>query len=99
MNTTPLRAVVAAHAAAAVAPTPVRATPAVAGSAQLIGSAAAALALLGSAPVLHMLTLVARVVIVVPWEAGMGLAGPRALESSSLISYGHRRATAAVSPL
>ena len=40
MNTTPLRAAVAAHAAAAFAPTPEGATPAVAASAQLIGATA-----------------------------------------------------------
>ena len=85
MNTTPLGAVVAAHAAVAVAPTPERATPAVAASAPLIGATAFAPAPLGSVPVLRMVTPVVRVVVV-PWEAGMGLAGPRAPESRSLIS-------------
>ena len=86
MNTTPLRAVVAAHVAAAVAPTPEGATPAVRASAPLLGATAVASAPLGSAPVLRMLPPVVRVVVEVPWEAGMGLAEPRALESSSLIS-------------
>eukprot|EP00614_Pseudopedinella_elastica_P017745 CAMPEP_0172644808 /NCGR_PEP_ID=MMETSP1068-20121228/239406_1 /TAXON_ID=35684 /ORGANISM="Pseudopedinella elastica, Strain CCMP716" /LENGTH=171 /DNA_ID=CAMNT_0013459023 /DNA_START=242 /DNA_END=754 /DNA_ORIENTATION=- len=85
MNTTPLRAVGAAHAAAAVAPTPEGATPAITASAPLIFAAAVAPAPLGSAPVLRISTPVVRVVVVVPWEAGMGLAGPR-VESSSLIS-------------
>ena len=77
----------AAHAVAAVAKTPEGANPAVAVSAPLIGATAVAPAPFGSAPVLRMLTPVVRViVVVVPWEAGMGLAGPRALESSSLIS-------------
>ena len=70
---------VAAHAAAAVAPTPEGATPAVMASATLIGATAVAPAPLGSAPVLRILTPVVRVVVVLPWEAGMGLAGPRAL--------------------
>ena len=66
----------AAHAAAAVAPTPRGATPAVTASARLIGATSVAPAPLGSAPVLHMLRPVVRVVVVVvPWEAGMGLAG------------------------
>ena len=69
MSTTPLRAMVAAHAAAAVAPTPEGATPAVAASAQLTGAADVATAPLGSAPVLRMLTAVVRVVVVAPWEA------------------------------
>ena len=75
----------AAYAAAAGAPTPEGATPAVTASAPLMGATAVAPAPLGSAPVLRMLTPVVRVVVV-PWEAGMGLAGPRALESSSLIN-------------
>ena len=54
MNSAPLRAVVAAHAAAAVAPTPEGATPAVAASAPLIGATAVAPAPLGSAHVLRM---------------------------------------------
>ena len=83
----PLRAAVAAHASAAVAPAPEGATPAVTASAPLIGATAVALAPLGSAPVLRMLTPVVRVVVVVvQWEAGMGPAGPRALESGSLVS-------------
>ena len=74
---------VAAHAAAAVAPTPKEATPALMASAPLIGATAFAPALLGPAPVLRALAPVARVVVVVvPWEAEMGLAGPRALERS-----------------
>ena len=60
MNTTPLRVLVAAHAAA-VAPTPEGATPAVTASAPLIGATAFAPAPLGSAPVLYMLTPVVRV--------------------------------------
>ena len=86
MNTMPLRAVVATHVAVAVAPPPEGATPAVTTSAPLIGATAVAPAPLETAPVLRLLTPVVRVVVVVPWEAGMGLAGPRALESSSLIS-------------
>ena len=85
MNTAPLRAVVAAHAAAAVAPTPEGATPAVSASAPLIGATAVAPAPLGSAPVLRKLTPVIRVVVVVSLDAGRGLAGARALGSSSLI--------------
>ena len=60
-------------------------TPAVAASAPLIGSTAVAPAPLGSAPVLRMLTPVVRVVVVVPWEAGMALAGPRTLDRRSPI--------------
>ena len=47
---------------------------------------------LRTAPVLCVLTSMVWVVVVVvvgvavPWEAGMGLAGPRALKSSSLVS-------------
>ena len=82
----PLRAVVANHVAVAVAPPPEGATPAVTTSAPLICATAVATAPLGAAPVLRVLTPVVQVVVVVPWEAGMGLAGPRALESSSLIS-------------
>ena len=68
LDNTPFRAVVAAHAAAAVAPTPEGATPAVAGSAPLIGATAVALAPLESAHVLRMFTPVIRVVVVVvPW--------------------------------
>ena len=85
MNTTPLRAVVAAHAAAAVAQTPEEATSAVAAGAPLIGFTAIAPAPLGSAPVLNILTPVVRVIVAVPWKAGIGLAGPVALESSSPI--------------
>ena len=48
-----LRALVAAHAVAAVAPTPERATPAVAASAKLIGATVVAPAPLGSASVLR----------------------------------------------
>ena len=76
----------AAHANAAVAPTPEGATPAVAASAPLIGATTVAPAPLGSAPVLRMLAPVVRVIVVVPKEWGMGLAGPRALENSSVIS-------------
>ena len=73
----PLGAVVAAHAAGAVvAPTPKGATPAVAASAPLIGATAVAPAPLGSAPVLRVFTPVVRIEVVVPWEEGMGLAGP-----------------------
>ena len=89
MNNTPLRAVVATHASAAVAPTPERANPAFAASAPLIWATAVAPAPLGSAPVMRMITPAVRVVVVVvvlPWEAGMVLAVPRALETSSLIS-------------
>ena len=71
MNTTPMKAVVTAHAAAAVAPRPEGATPAVAGRAKLIGATAVAPAPLGSAHVLRVLTPVVRVVVVVPWETGM----------------------------
>ena len=35
---------------------------------------------------MRVLTPVVRVVVVVSWEAGVGLTGPRALESSSLVS-------------
>ena len=86
MNTTPLRVVVFSHAAGAVAPTPEGAIPAVAASAPLIGSTAVAPAPLGSVPVLRVLAPMVRVVVVVPWEARIRLAGPRALESSSNIS-------------
>ena len=81
-----MRAVGAAHAAAAYAPTPEGAAPAVDASAPPIGGTAVSPTPLGSAPVLRVLTPVVRVVVVVPWEAGMGLAEPQALESSSLIS-------------
>ena len=64
MNTAPLRAVVAAYAAAAVAPTPEGATPAVAASAQLIDATAFVTAPLELAPILRMLTPVVRVVVV-----------------------------------
>ena len=77
---------VAARAAAEFAPTPEGATPAVTASVSLICATAVAPAPLGSAPVLCMLTPVVRVVVEMPWEAGMGLAGPRALERRSLIS-------------
>ena len=86
VDNTPLRAMGATHAAAAVALTPAGATPAVAASAPLIRAAAVAPAPLGSAPVLRMLTPVVRVVVLVPWEPGMELAGPRALESRSPVS-------------
>ena len=76
----------AAHTTAAVAPTPEGATPAVTASAPLTDATAVAPAPFGSAPVLRMLTPVVQVVVVVPRETGMGLAGPRALEISSLIS-------------
>ena len=79
-------AVVATHVFVAVAPPPEGATPADTISSPLISATAVAPALLGTAPVLRVLTPVVRVVVVVSWEAGMGLAGPRALESSSLIS-------------
>ena len=82
LDNKPLRALVAAHNAAVVAPTPEGATPTVAASAPLTGATAVAPAPLGSAHVLRMLTPVVRAVVVVPWEAGMGLAGPRDLESS-----------------
>ena len=55
MNTTPLRAVVAAHAAADVARTPEKATPTVAASAPLIGATNVAPAPFGSAPVLLLM--------------------------------------------
>lgn len=86
VSTTPLRAVVAARAAAALAPMPEGATPAVSASAPLIVSTAVAPAPLGFAPVLRMLTPVARVFVVVPWKPERGLAGPRALERRSLVS-------------
>ena len=54
LDNTPLRAVVAARAAAAVAPTPEGATPAVAASAPLTGATTVAPASLGSAPVLRI---------------------------------------------
>ena len=57
MDNATLRAVVAAHASAAVAPSPKGATPAVAASAPLIGATAVAPAPLVSAPVLRMLAL------------------------------------------
>ena len=41
---------------------------------------------LRTASVLCMWTSMVWVVEAVPWEAGMGLAGPRALKSSSLVS-------------
>ena len=63
MNTTPMRAVVAAHATAAVAPTPEEATLAFAASAPIIVAAAVAPASLRSAPVLRILTPVVRVVM------------------------------------
>ena len=50
----------AAHAAAAVAPTTEGATLSVTSSAPLIGEAAVALAPLGSAPILRVLTPVVR---------------------------------------
>ena len=77
---------VATHSAAAVASTPEGVTPAAAASAPLIRATAVAPALLGSAPVLRLFTPVVRVAVAVLWEAGLGLAGPRALESSSLVS-------------
>ena len=86
MSAMPLRAVVATYVAVAVAPTPEGATPAVTTSAPLIGATAVAPAPLGTAPVLRVLAPVVRVVVVVLWEAKMGLAGPRDLESSSLVS-------------
>ena len=86
MDNSPLRAVVAAHAAAAVAPTPEGATPAVAASAPLIGATAVAPGPLGSVPVLRTLTPVVRVVVEMLWKAGMGLAGPGAFDNSSLVS-------------
>ena len=64
IKTTPLRAVVAAHASAAAAPTPEAATPAVAARAPPIGATAVASAPLGSAFVLRILTPVVRVVVV-----------------------------------
>jgi len=63
-----------------------RGDPAVAASAPLTGSTAVAPAPLGSAPVLRMLTPVVLVLVAVSRETGMGLAGPRALESSCPIS-------------
>ena len=54
MDTAPLRAVVAAHTAAAVAPTPEGVTSTIAASAPLIRATAVAPAPLGSAPVLRM---------------------------------------------
>ena len=61
-------------------------SPAVAATAPLIGATAVAPAPLASVPGLLMLTPVVRVIVEVPWEAGMGLAGSQVLESSSLIS-------------
>ena len=86
MSTMPLRAVVATHVSVAVAPPPEGTTPAVATSSPLIGAVAVAPAPLGTAPVLRVLTPVVRVVVVVLWEAGLRLAGPRALKSSSPVS-------------
>ena len=86
MNTTLLRAVVAARAAAALAPALEGANPAASASAPLVGATAVAPAPLGSAPLLRRLAPVVRVVVLVPCEAGMGLTGRRAPESSSLIS-------------
>ena len=40
---------------------------------------------LSTAPVLGLLTSMVWAVVVVPWEAGMGLAGPLALKSSNLV--------------
>ena len=77
---------VATHVFVAVAPPPEGKTPADTTSSPIIGATAIAPALLGTASVLRVLTPVVRVVVVVPWEEGMGLAGARALESSSLIS-------------
>ena len=41
---------------------------------------------LRTAPFFFVLTSMVSVAVVVPWEAGMGLAGPRAPKSSSLVS-------------
>ena len=71
---------------AALAPPNGGASPFVTISSPHISVVAVAPEFLGTAPVLRVLTPVARVVVLVSWEAGMGLAGPRALESSSLIS-------------
>ena len=81
-----VRAVVATDASDAAAPPPEGATPAVTSSFSLIDGAAVAPALMGTAPVLRVLTPVDRVVVVVQWETSMGLAGPRALESRITIS-------------
>ena len=66
MNTSPLRTMVAAHVAASVAPMPEGATSAVAASSPLNGATAVALAPLGSAPLLLMLTPVVQILVVVP---------------------------------
>ena len=83
MTTTPLRVVVAAHAAAADVSTPEGAAPAVTADAPLIGATAVAPAPLGSPPVLRMSTPVVRVVVVGLWEVGMGLAGNRASKAAA----------------
>ena len=76
----------ATHVAVAVAPPPGGATPAVTTGAPLTGATAVAPAPLGTAPALLVLTPVVQVVVAMPWKTGMGLAGPLALESSSLVS-------------
>ena len=69
-----------------VAPPNGGASPFVTISSPHIGVVAVAPEFLGTAPVLRVLTPVVRVVVVVSWEGGVGFTGPRALESSSLIS-------------
>ena len=86
-----MRAVVAAHAAAADAPTSEGATPAVAASAPLIRAAAVAPAPLGSAPELHMSTPVVRVVVA-QWRRGKRKWGLRDLGPSKAAARSARRA-------
>ena len=76
----------ASHVFVAVAPPHEGTSPVVTISSPHIGATTVAPKLLGPAPVLRVLTPVVRVVVVVSWEAGVGLTGPRPLESSSLIS-------------
>ena len=79
-------AVVASRVYVVVAPPHEGTSPVVTISSRHIGATVVAPKFLGTAPVLRMLTPVVRIVVVVTWETGVGLTGPRALESSSLIS-------------
>ena len=79
-------AVVASHVYVVVAPPHEGTSPVVTISSRHIGATVVAPKFLGTAPVLRMLTPVVRIVVVVTWKTGVGLTGPRALESSSLIS-------------
>ena len=79
-------AVVARHVYVVVAPPHEGTSPVVTVSSRPLGATDVAPKFLGTAPVLRMLTPVVRSVVVVTWKTGVGLTGPRALESSSLIS-------------